>query len=186
MPKEYFLRSSAPIALEVWERSPGFALESVTRMTPAVTMIIENWTWVIEQGSIWLHGGAYKLHWGVVLPWEEIAKNHWYGKACKHINTQTYYNETCASPAERKTSRIVKGTLYANAQLFSRDPLMRTRTCSAHCARGTCRALKRGTYPGREKFKNEGRDCTVIKSIWEKVRAEPEEKLSLQSKRKSR
>ena len=97
------------------------------------------------------------------------------------INMQSHYQENCASPAERKTIRIVKGTLYAKAQLLSRDPLIRTRTCSDHCARGTCRGLRRGKNPGWEKFKNEGRDCRVIKNIWEKVRAEPEEKLSLQS-----
>jgi hypothetical protein len=63
---------------------------------------------------------------------------------------------------------------------------MRTRTCSDHCVRGTCRGLRRGKNPGWEKFKNEGRDCRVIKNIWEKVRAEPEEKLSLQPSLKGR
>jgi hypothetical protein len=77
------------------------------------------------------------------------------------------------SPADLNTINTVNGTLYAYAQLFSSDPVVRTTTWIAHMFRGTWRGLSAGKKLFGRKVMKLGIVCNEMKSIWEKVKADP-------------
>ena len=57
--------------------------------------------------------------------------------------------------------------------MFNSEPVVRTRTWSAHWWRGTCRGFNLGIKLFEEKVMNAGSVWRVTKSICENVKADP-------------
>ena len=115
---------------------------------------------------------TYNLHDWVAFLQKDKAKYHGYRKTWTWVSLQ-FREKMSPLPAERNTIWSGRGTLYAKDQLFKRELAVKTKTCKPHWVRGTCRGLSRGRIPPDENDRNDGKECAVTKTAWEKVRADP-------------